>query len=194
MKEIRPNAREILFLNLAYNRFYDLSEEIFENSFWSKDQFYRLSKIRDAFCVYAELLNYEPLKWELENIEKGRPPIESEIAKDLFKFIRNVLSHFPFFQSWEEIWISSELINWNKPEQTIDRFLKKNLQSGVVKYRFWEERAKTMTYVSINFPRQYDETKLFLSDIISEKDGVKFSLVLMNRVLGSQIEEIGRNG
>ena len=48
-----------------------------------------------------------------------------------------------------------------------------------------------MTYVGINFPQQYDEdTKMFLKDILSEKEGVKFSFILMKQVLDTQVEEI----
>ena len=62
-REIRPNNAEKEFLILAYNRFYDLVDEIMDDSFWEKDAKYRFSRIKDIFCVYSELLNYEPIKW-----------------------------------------------------------------------------------------------------------------------------------
>jgi hypothetical protein len=51
---------------------------------------YRFSKIKDTFAVYTELLNYEPMKYVIEYLKKFRPPMEAEIASELFKFIRNV--------------------------------------------------------------------------------------------------------
>jgi len=33
-----------------------------------------------------------------------------------------------------------------------------------------------MTYISINFPEQYDDKKIYLSEILSEKDGVNSRL------------------
>ena len=46
-----------------------------------------------------------------------------------------------------------------------------------------------MTYVSVNFPVNYDSgEKIFLKDILSEKGGVKFSLILMKKILDTQVE------
>jgi len=116
--------------------------------------------------------------------------MESEIGGPLFKFVRNVLAHFPLFESWDEIWISKELVNWQKDGLTIDRFLKKFSGHTEVKYRFWEAEKKRMTYMSICFPEQYDENKIYLKDIISEKDGVKFSLIMMRNILNTQVESV----
>ena len=188
--EDRPNKAETLFLTLGYNRFYDLFDEIIEDSFWAKDSWYRFSRISQSFGVYAELLSYEPFKYVLEAIKKHRPPMESEIGGPLFKFIRNILAHFPLFQSWDEVWINKELVNWQREGLTIDRFLKKFAGHKEVKYRFWEVEAKRMTYMSIQFPEKYDDSMVFLKDIVSEKDGVKFSLFMMRKILDSQVESV----
>jgi len=188
--EVRPTKAEELFLKLGYNRFYDLFEEILDDGFWIKEPWYRYSKVSQAFTVYAELLTYEPFKHILKAIKKQRPPMESEIGGPLFKFVRNVLAHFPLFESWDEIWISKELVNWQKSGLTIDRFLNKFSGHAEVKYRFWEAEKKRMTYMSICFPEQYDENKIYLKDIISEKDGVKFSLIMMKNILNTQVESV----
>ena len=58
-----------------------------------------------------------------------------------------------------------------------------------VKYRFWDARKKEMTYLTICFPKKYDEdTKIYLRDILSEKDGIKFSFILMRKILDTQVE------
>ncbi|MFB3091159.1 MAG: hypothetical protein ACE1ZG_07435 [Gammaproteobacteria bacterium] len=188
--EVRPTKAEKLFLKLGYNLFYDLFEEVMDDSFWIKEPWYRYSKVSQTFAVYAELLAYEPFKHILKAIKKQRPPMESEIGGPLFKFVRNVLAHFPLFESWDEIWISKELVNWQKDGLTIDRFLKKFSGHTEVKYRFWEAEKKRMTYMSICFPEQYDENKIYLKDIISEKDGVKFSLIMMRNILNTQVESV----
>src|SRR3989344_965476 len=192
MDNLRPNQAEITFLTLAYDRFYDVFEEIFKDSFWEKDKFYRFCKIKDGFTVYSELLNYEPIKSVLSWMKKGgTPPKEGEIGDELFRFIRNVFLHFPFFESWGDVWISKEVVNWSKEKQFIDKFLEKNKQEKQIKYRFWEESKKQMTYLSINFPDNYEaDSKIYLKDIISEKDGVKFSYILMQKILNTQVEEI----
>ena len=187
--ESRPNDAEKEFLTLAYNRFYDIFDEISADSFWEKDQRYRLSSIKDIFGIYSELLGYEPLKWVIAHIKKIRPPMEAEIGSELFKFIRNTIAHFPFFDRWDDIWVNRQIINWNKAEQSIDKFLKKYEGRKQVKYRFWEAGKKRMTYLSINFPDNYSvREKIFLKDMLLEKEGVKFSIILMKKILDTQVE------
>jgi hypothetical protein len=94
INELRPNKSELEFITLAYNKFYDIFDEVFKDDFWNKDMYYRFSKIKDTFYIYAELLNYEPLKWVIKDIKKRRPPMESEIGSELFKFVRNIFFHF----------------------------------------------------------------------------------------------------
>jgi len=191
MKTTRPNNSEVQFLTLAYNRFYDLYEEVMNDNFWDKNEWERFSKIKQAFSIYAELLNYEPLKWVIEKLKTARPPMESEIGSELFKFVRNVVAHFPFFKCWDEVWINNSLVNWYKEGQTIDKFLKKYEGHKEVKYRFWEPSKKKMTYLTISFPNEYlNDSKVFLKDIISEKEGVKFSFILMRQIMNTQVEEI----
>ena len=60
---LKPTASELQFLTLAYNRFYDLFDEVMNDSFWATDDWERFSKIKQAYSIYAELLNYEPIKW-----------------------------------------------------------------------------------------------------------------------------------
>lgn len=189
--ELRPNKAELEFLTLAYNRFYDIFEEIIDESFWEKDKWYRFSKTKNGFAVYSELLNYEPIKWVIQHIKKARPPMEAEIGGELFKFIRNVITHFPFFEGWDDVWIKKSIINWYKEGQSIDKFIERYKEKDVVKYRFWEANKKKMTYLSINFPKEYDNgNKIYLKDILSEKEGVKFSFLLMKKILDTQVEEI----
>ncbi|WP_298810891.1 hypothetical protein [uncultured Psychrobacter sp.] len=191
--DLRPTLQEEIFLSLAYNRFYDLADEIIEDSFWEQEDWYRFSKVINLFSVYAELLAYEPFKYVLEAIKKQRPPMESEIGGPLFKFIRNTFAHFPLFESWNEVWLTKGLVNWQKEGLTIDRFLQKYAGHTEIKYSFWEAEKKKMTYISINFPEQYDDKKIYLSEILSEKDGVKFSLIMMRNILNTQVESI-KNG
>jgi hypothetical protein len=117
--------------------------------------------------------------------------MESEIGGPLFKFVRNILAHFPVFDTWDEVWVSKELVNWQREGLTIDRFLKKYLGHDEVKYRFWEPDKKLMTYISINFPEKYEQNKIYLKDIVAEKDGVKFSLIMMCQILNTQVESVG---
>lgn len=188
--DLRPNKAELEFLKLAYNRFYDIFEEVMSDSFWEKNGCYRFSLVKDGFAVYSELLNYVPIKRVIEHIKKSRPPMEGEIGSGLFKFIRNVIMHFPFFDSWNEVWVNQSIINWHKDAQSMDKFIRKCKGREAVKYRFWEADKKQMTYLSINFPKQYeDNTKIYLKDLLSEKEGIKFSFMLMRQILDTQVEK-----
>lgn len=187
----RPNKNEIIFLHLSYNRFYELFEEVFSDEFWEKSPFYRFSKIKDGFSVYSELLSYEPFKDVFDYIEKQRPEMESVIGQELFKVIRNIVSHYPFFDSWNDVWINNSLANWYKKGQSIDKFFTKYSGNEQVKYRIWEEKHKKMTYLSIDFPCGYlNDKKIYLKDILNEKEGVKFSFILMRKILNTQVVDV----
>jgi hypothetical protein len=188
-KEPKPSKAENELLTLAYNRFYDLYEEIMSDSFWENVEYIRFSKIKDIFSIYAEVLNYPPITGVLEYLKIHRPPMEAEIGSEFFNFIRNIMVHFPFFTRWEDIWVNKTTVNWHKEGQSIDKFLIKYHGHSPVKYRFWEADKKKMTYLSINFPASYNEVeKIYLKDVLSEKEGVKFSLVLMKEILDTQVE------
>ena len=134
-------------------------------------------------------MNYEPIKWAIDEMKVKRPPMEAEIGSELFKCIRNIHAHFPFFDTWDEVWINKPLVNWYKNGQTIDKFFQKYSGKSEIKYRIWEEKTKKMTYLSITFPSQYDDSKIYLNDILSEKEGVKFSLILMRKIIDTCVEE-----
>lgn len=195
MDKIKPNKKEQIVLNLFYSRFYDLYEEVSIEDFFKESSGIRFYKIREIFSVYKELLSYEPIKYYLKYMKSGgKPPLEGIIAEDLFSFIRNVLLHFPVFNSWNDVYITKNLATWNK-KGTIHKFLLKCTkikidQKGIVKYRIWEYSKKKMTYIKISFPEQYGDGKcIYLKDIISEKDGVKFCISLMKQILDIQTEK-----
>lgn len=190
MNKQRPNKAEKKFLNLAYNKFYDIFDEIAKDSFWKKSDYYRLCKIKKVFSLYSELLDYPPIGWFIEHLKENRPPMEAEIGSEVFRFVRNVVVHFPLFERWNEIWIDKDIVNWHKKGLSIDRFLKKYDGHKVVKYRIWEAAKKKMTYISIKFPKNYKRgKKVYLKDIFEEKDGIWFSVVFMKNILDSQVEQ-----
>jgi len=188
----KPNSNERIALSLFYNRFYDLFDEITNDEFDKTKSNIRFYKLREAFSIYKELLEYDPIKAYVGWMKKGgRPFLEGIIADDLFSFIRNLLLHFPFFDSWDDVFINKPLATWSKVGQ-IDKFLTKctNIKidgKGELKYRIWESDKKEMTYFSVTFPEQYGETNIYLKDIVSEKVGMKFCMALMREVLDKQV-------
>jgi len=186
----KPNDSEFYFLNYAYNYFLDILEETKSEEFWRKDTYYRFNRIKDAFLVYSEILEYEPIGWFLQALKKFRPAMEAEMSKDFILFLRNLLIHFPFFRAWDEVKFNKELINWSKPGKSIDKFLASFTGKDPFKCRIWNPEDKTMTYVTINFPKTYDGTDLYLKDVVSEREGIQFAMAVMYRVLASQVDSI----
>ena len=191
-QNIKPNEKERIALDLFYNRFYDLYEELSDNDFFKNKSSYRFYKIREIFSVYKELLGYEPIKYHIELIKKTRPPLEGIIVSDLFSFIRNLLLHFPVFDNWNDVYITKDLATWNKAG-TIHKFLEKSSKikindKGTIKYRIWEESKKLMTHISINFPEEYNGNKIFLKDIVSEQEGIKLCISFMKEILDVQVD------
>lgn len=190
-QNIKPNEKERIALDLFYNRFYDLYEELSHNDFFKNESSYRFYKMREIFSVYKELLGYEPIKFHIEVIKRTRPPLEGIIVSDLFSFIRNLLLHFPVFDNWDNVYISKDLATWNKAG-TIHKFLEKSSKikiddKGTIHYRIWEKSKKLMTDISISFPEEYDNNRIFLKDLVSEREGIKLCISFMKQILDSQI-------
>jgi hypothetical protein len=189
---LRPTSLELSFLKPAYERFFVLYAEIIADDFWDLPAECRLFRIKEGFAVYSELLLYEPLAFELEKLEVTRPPMEAEIARGLLKTIRNLMLHFPLFDTWGAIRFRRSMINWARQGQSIDRFLTKQENAGAVKYRFWETDKKRMTYLVVDFPADYSrDGEVVLSEVLNERDGVRFAFFLMKRLLDTQIDEVG---
>lgn len=68
--------------------------------------------------------------------------MEAEIGSELFKFIRNIMTHFSFFNSWNDICISRQIINWNKEGQSVDKFLKNTKAISKLSIDFGKLREK----------------------------------------------------
>jgi hypothetical protein len=175
--------KERFFLELAFRRLKTIREEIcFKNSsFWQKDSYYRFARIKEAFVLFTEISSHKSIRL-FPNLydEKFLFPF---LTNEVFRFVRNVISHFPLFDSWDDVWISKSLINWNKAGQSIDKFLKNNVGKETLGYAYkeeYEDKSVFPTMVDFNFPKSYDEnSKIYLKEMISEKDGIIFSIRIM---------------
>jgi len=190
LNETKPNKKELVFLTLAYNAFYDLYERI-ENKkteLKSNERFILLNKI---FQIYNECLQYEPIKYYLKFLEKNRPEADT-ISLKYFEVIRHIFVHFPFFDKWEDVYITRDLITWTDKHSRIDSFLLEHEGKEPFKWRIWDNNKKEMIYgYVINFPKDYSKnSKIYLKDLIDENQGIEISLIMIKRVLESQIEYV----
>lgn len=186
-----PTDRHLMFLNLAYNKFLDIKELILSDSFMTLSDEYRLFKVQQLYSIYSELLRYEPLKEFKGTLKKIRPPEEAIIGYEFFDVIRHIVSHFQFYDRWNDIEYSKDLILWNGVEGSIHRYMMKYEGKTETKFRIWNDQKKEFIYVSIKYPDKYSEGKTIkLSDLINEHEGLIFSTVIMTRILMTQVKEI----
>jgi hypothetical protein len=187
MYNLKPNSAEQAFLSLGYNRFLDLFKEIESKEFWEQSPAYRFHRIRDIFAIYTELIRYEPLEHVLLTKKVSRP-VEHDLGERLFSFVRHLLAHFPLFNSWDAVTIDQQLATWERKGQ-IHKFLIDFEGKPQVKYRFYDSAAKEMIYVQINFPADYSRNKpVQLRAILTEREGVRFSIRLMLNILLHSVE------
>lgn len=193
---IHPTKNEIVTLNLFYNKFLDLYNEIRSKSFYETDSEIRLLKLKELFSVYNELMLYEPIRQYVNNMDKIRPKSEKIIAMDLFSFIRNIMLHYPVFNTWDEIYMTKSLAKWSKniKNHSIDKFLKKCTELSELdqrpKFRIWNPKEKSFSYYEISFPEEYDsDSIIYLRTIISERTGIEFCIIMMLKLLSVQIEK-----
>ena len=189
MCDLKPNPAEQAFLSLGYNRFLDLFKEIESKPFWQQEPLYRFHRIRDIFAIYSELTQYEALKHVLET-KKASRPVEHDLGERFFSFVRHLLAHFPLFDSWDAVTIDQQLATWEGPKRRIHKFLTDFEGKPPVKYRFFDFATKEMIYVTINFPTDYSQNRpIQLSAILTERDGVRFSIRLMLDILLHNVED-----
>ena len=96
MTDIHPTKAEFRVLEIGYNRFLDLYEDVMNENFMRKRPATRLAIVKDLCSVYSELIKYAPLEFVLENAER---PHFKLMGKELINFLRNLLLHFPYFES-----------------------------------------------------------------------------------------------
>jgi len=192
--EIHPTKEEQKVLQIFFDKFYELYDEMTSDSFMDNTPEIRFNKIKDLFATYRELSNYGLIKAYLKWIKNGgRPIFDGIISDDLFSCIRNIFAHYPIFNKWDDVYIDRDLATWNK-SGTINKFLSncdkiKIDGRPIVKYRIWQYETKKMTYFDVNFNNNYKHgEKVFLHSILSEGVGIKFFAEMMKRVVDIAIE------
>lgn len=192
--DVRPTKKEQKALKPFFNRFYALYDEVTSNDFMKENPELRFYKIKELFFLYAEMTNYELIEKHLNWVKNGgRPIFDGIIADSLFSCIRNIFSHYPLFDNWDDVYMDKDLATWHT-KGSIDKFLSncgkiKIDNKAQVKYRIWQYETKKMTYFSVNLDNDYrNNKKVFLRDIIPEDMGILFFAEMMKRIVDIAIE------
>jgi len=189
MPDIHPTIAEARVLEIGYDRFLNLYEEVMNENFRRKRPSTRLTKIKELCSVYSELIKYAPLEFVLENTQR---PHFTLIGKEFINFLRNLLLHFPYYETWNQIGFDKALITTLEASGSIDKFLSREHPEDL-KYRFWEPSKKRMTYIEVHLKTAYSNGEfIWLEEMVTEKDGVRFLAIFMKEVLMTQVESISK--
>ena len=154
-------------------------ELVFYSEEYAKERKFDL--IKSVASLTSEILATDEINEKMLEIAESSK-VNGDNVQDkfeTFKMIRNVLNHFPIFDSWDEIYVSSELINWNEPKysQILDYFSTEKQMSYKI-YLKENDEWKEKKQIDINVPMLGKYNKIYLKDILSINDAIwTFSVI-----------------
>lgn len=151
--------------------------------------------IKDLSSLTAEVLKKNDIQTKMKEVAESSGVDENSTNIDdkfnTFKMIRNVINHFPIFKTWDEVYISKDLLTWNDSggDQIANYFKKEREFSYVIylnEYGEWVPRKK----IDIRTPKLGKYNKIYLKDILSLDDALwTFSIIdYYLQFLGLKIE------
>lgn len=170
---------QILFIKMAYERIFFIEEKF---DYKETPPEIRLLYIKELFTIFEEL---NKIKFRRSN--EGLNPIATEkLFNDLkltVAFIRNILSHFPLFNTWDDIYVSKAFsLELGGKNGKIVKFLTHDETRPPLHYQLtFKDGTKRQTL--INYPQFKSDTDIvFLKDIVTEKDGVLVLTHIMDHI------------
>ncbi|MNJ92884.1 hypothetical protein D3C87_105580 [compost metagenome] len=148
--------------------------------------------IKELFVILGELQKIKYTKtYKTSNVDSKLSTADFEKVKiDLNKtiaFFRNVVSHFPLFKTWNEVWISKSMAK----SLTSDTDKLKNNYGTIYKYlldcenrishsfRVKLYQTEEPTTFNLLYPKKIgDDTQVYFKDIVSENDVLKWIFYL----------------
>lgn len=113
---------EIKILQAAVPRYLDIRRILLdEENKLSSDL--KLLYLKDFLSVYSEISTIGYIK----ELNETTPNQVIKEMKPFFKFLRNLIVHFPFFKTWDEIQFTREIVlSTGKKYSAIDSYLFNN--------------------------------------------------------------------
>lgn len=167
----------LIRLNLFYSKFNSLYLQFNRKEFWDYNEKERFKILKEILGIFGELKNFKPIKQYKNEHRFGSSVIE------LFVVLRHLLVHFPYFDRWNEVWFTKEIVQSNSG--TIHKFFTNNF--GTYSFRINNE-----VNGKIKLPHDYQNNQLiFLNEILEETKGVLFIINYIKIILDEQLEFSG---
>lgn len=151
--------------------------------------------IKDLSSLTAEVLKKKDIQVKMKEVAESSEVDENSTNIDdkfnTFKMIRNVINHFPIFKSWDEVYISKDLLTWNGSRgDQIETYFKKEREFSYVIYLNEDGKWVPKKTIDIRTPKLGKYNKIYLKDILSLDDALwTFSIIdYYLQFLGLKIE------
>lgn len=134
--------------------------------------------IKNTSFLIAELLSNKDTKNDfIKAASKSKANGKNnEIWIESFEVIRDIIAHFPFFDSWDDIYLNRVLLNWNnknlKNKKHIESFFDK-YAGKEIGYDIYTHNGENwiVTHTAVmHIPKLKVYKKIYLKDIISFSD------------------------
>jgi len=178
-----PKQDQIDFIQLSLNRSNELMSLVEDNALSERERFLLL---KELVSIYSEMERYPPIIDLLKTVPAGNPVGD---FGPLFKVIRHLLSHFPFFDTWDVFWFNQEMVNaMSSPGKTIQNYFSKGNHPEFF-FKFQSSSGELMHEGKIVSPKGYlQNQKIYLKDILSFNDAISMINGYCNLVLSSIID------
>lgn len=135
----------------------------------------KFSVIKELSPLITELLSKKEIRdkfVDLANSSKVKENSEDNNIKfKAFEIIRHIIIHFPFFDNWNDVFITNNLLSWNNKEHwAIKKFFSKEAVFQYVIYTKNYDKWEPSRHVKMNVKKLDDSNPLYLKDVISEDD------------------------
>lgn len=171
---MRDNDIELMFAN-SLMRIMETGIELLlhyeENSFPEE----KFSIIKELSSITSELLKHKSTCDKMKEVAKSSEFNGKNVDEkfETFIMIRNVINHFPIFESWDDVFITKEMIEWNNPKYSqIKDFFKEEKKYSykifLMDNGIWTPKKD----IEINIPKLIDGDRIYLSDFLSLDDAL----------------------
>jgi hypothetical protein len=143
----------------------------------------RFSILKELSLLTTELLNDKDIEQKILDLanDSSVNGEDNETKLKIFKVLRNIIAHLPFFESYDDIVLSRNILTWNCPgNSSILRFFDNNDGKEIISkiyYKFNDEPYTEIKEIKIII-KKIDQDEIKLNSIISLNDAIwMFSIV-----------------